>query len=125
MNLHNKDGSVSAYGFACGLVDTTHGCGTRLEKSHGAFLARADGGHSVLYHGPDMGEARKACRAYVRLAGRYWHGRYTVKSEGVGSDYHASVRLDGLVIGEGDTMHAAMLAAHAHESDARESAPCV
>jgi hypothetical protein len=115
--LLNPRGSVSRDGFACGYVDTSHGAGTRIEGSGAGYLARADGGHAILYHGPRLTLAREACRTYARRARRYWHGGYYCESVGTGDGYVARVRHFGVIIGTGATLAEAMERAEAHEAD--------
>lgn len=118
--LQNKDGSISAQGFACGYVDTSHGHGTRIEARHGVYLACADGGYAVLYNGPKLSEARKACRDYSRLARRYWFKPYGTEAQGVGAEYVARIRRHGVIIGTGATLADAMREAARYEANEGE-----
>lgn len=114
MSLRTKSGHVVPHGFDCGYVDDSFGHGTRIEKRYDAelryrvYLARADGGHSVLYKGGNLTGARNACRRYGRLLRKYAHAPYVMESQGVGESYVARVRLYGVILAVGSTVSEAM-----------------
>ncbi|QQM18167.1 hypothetical protein PQD73_gp003 [Stenotrophomonas phage Salva] len=62
--LLTKAGRVTPYGFRCGYVDDSYGKGTRIEGRGMGYIARAEDGFNVLYLGPNLTKARKACQAY-------------------------------------------------------------
>ena len=63
LEIRTKAGRITRYGFACGYVDELT-ADTRIEGlPYGrGLLARDRSGHRVLYVGPSLTAARKACR---------------------------------------------------------------